>query len=212
MQFMKTLSNRSWTLAAAAAAVAVFAVALSTSPVHAQATGATDVDINMPDIVILHYFSNVDVQITSNELGLYLTGTAGNSAFDEGTMGPPAGGFTLDLAIGPSALTGGDPSAALLVLQNAWAVRAISRAGATDTQLSIVVTDGTLDHTATAATIAITAAAVDDGTSNGASITFPAPGIPNPQVGDVELTLDLTNAINAGDYLDGVYELTAQNL
>jgi hypothetical protein len=193
------------------ALVAILAVAGAGAPVHAAAVGATDVDINIPDIVILHYFSSVDVSITSSALGTFLAGTAGDSSVDEGTAAPAAGGFSQDLAISPSALSG-DPSAALLVLQNAWAVRAVSLAGGTNTQVSIANTDDTLDHATTSATITVSSVAVDDGTSNGATISFAAPGLSSPVIGDVELTLDLTNATNAGDYEDAVYTITAQNL
>jgi len=191
-------------------ALGACALMLATAPVHAQAVGATDVDITIPDIVILHYFGNVDITIGSNEFGTFLTGVAGDSSVDEGIAAPAAGGFTQNLAIAPSALTG-DPSAAVLTLQNAWAVRAVGNAGA-QTQLAVSVTDGTLDHATSAATMAISAAVVDDGTSNGATITFNAPGLFAPETGDVELTLDMTNATDAGEYQDGVFTLTAVNL
>jgi len=199
--------------AASLAVVALLGVmiAFSSSPAHAQAVGATDIDITLPDIVILHYFSNVDVEITDTELGNFLVGSPGDSEFDEGTAAPAAGDLSPDLNITPTALTG-DPSAALLTLRNAWAVRAISLAAGTQTRVSIANTDATLDHTATTATITITGVAVDDGATNGASVTFTTPGLVNPQVGGVELTLDLTNADNAGVYADGVYTLTATNI
>ncbi len=184
---------------------------LAPATASAQASGATDVDITLPDIVILHYFSSVDVTISQSALGTFLAGVAGNSAVDEGTASPVAGGFSQSLAIGPSALSG-DPSSAVLTLQNAWAVRSISLAGGTDTQLVIANTDNTLDHATTAAVITVTAVAVDDGSSSGTTITFPAAGLGSPRVGDVELTLDLSNAINAGVYEDAVYTLTASNI
>ena len=168
-------------------------------------------DINLPDIVILHYFSNIDISITSGAFGTFLTGVPGDQAYDEGTAAPAAGGFTQDLGIGPSALTG-NPGAAVLTLQNAWAVRSISIPGGSDTELTITNTDATLDHTVTAATIVVTGVAVDDGTSNASTITFSSPGIVNAARGDVELTLDMSNASNAGDYLDGVFTLTATNI
>ncbi|MDX1388366.1 MAG: hypothetical protein R3344_04205 [Acidobacteriota bacterium] len=184
-----------------------------TAPVaQAQPVGTTDIDITLPDIVILHYFTDVDISITADALGTFLTGVAGDQVFSEGVAAPAAGGFTQDLGIGPSALPGpGDPSAALLTLQNAWAVRSISLAGSTDTTLTIAVTDPTLTHSG-GGTITITSAAVDDGTSNGASISFAAPGLVNAEVGDVELTLNLTSADAGGDYVDGVFTLTAENL
>lgn len=188
--------------------LAIFGMAL---PAHAQAVGATTVDINFPDIVILHYFSTVDVTITNSALGTFLTGSPGDSDADAGAATPAAGGFTQELAIGPPVLTG-DPSAALLTLQNAWAVRSISLFAATDTELAITNSTPTLNHTTTAASMTTTAVAVDDGVTNGATITFAAPGLVSPVVGNVELTIDMTNAINAGDYVGGVFTLTATNI
>ena len=199
------------TLTAAAFAVTALALVLTASPAQAQAIGDTDVDINIPDIVILHYFSNVDITIGSNEFGTFLTGAPGDATIDEGTIAPAAGGFTQDLSMSPTALTG-NSSAAVLTLQNAWAVRAVSLgAPASQTQLAITVPDATLTHTS-GATMSISAAAVDDGGGSAATITFNAPGLFAPQLGSVELTLDMTNSTDAGDYLDGVFRLTATNI
>lgn len=192
-----------------AATIVLVALSLNSAPVQAQATGATDVDITLPDIVILHYFSNVDLAISSGAMGNFLTG--GLNSVNEGTVAPAAGGFTFDLNIGPSALTG-DPSSASLVLENSWAVRSLSLAGGTNTQLVISVTDAVLDHVTTTASMDITAAIVHDGSSSGSTITFPATGLYTPLIGDVELTLDMTNAVNAGAYADGVFTLTATNI
>jgi hypothetical protein len=189
----------------------VLALAFTAMPASAQATGATDIDITLPDIVILHYFSNVDVTITDTALGTFLTGNAGDSAFDEGTVAPLAGGFTQDLGMGPSNLTG-DPSAAVLVLQNAWAVRAISLVGETTTELEITITDDTLELSVGGPSIIITSGTVNDGASNAGTITFTTPGLVNPHMGDVELTLDMSNATNAGEYVDGVFTLEATNV
>ncbi|MCD4749135.1 MAG: hypothetical protein K8R59_07160 [Thermoanaerobaculales bacterium] len=184
---------------------------LAPSMASAQATGATDVDITLPDIVILHYFTNVDLSITNTALGTFLTGSAGDASIDEGTAGPAAGGMTFDLNIVPDGLTG-NPAAVVLTLQNAWAVRAISLAAGTNTQLAITITDGTLDHNSTAATMSITAGTVDDGNTTGSTISFATPGLVNPQSGDVILTLDMALAVNAGTYEDGVFTLVATNI
>ena len=198
-------------LTAAAFAATALALVLTASPVQAQAIGNTDVDINIPDIVILHYFSNVDITIGSNEFGTFLTGSPGDSSIDEGTAAPAAGGFTQDLNIVPTALTG-NPAAAVLTLQNAWAVRAVSLgAPASQTQLEITIPDNTLNHVS-GATMTISSATVDDGGGAGAIITFNAPGLFTPELGDVALTLDMTSATDAGDYLDGVFRLTASNI
>ena len=185
-----------------------FALLLFSSSAHAQATGATDIDITLQGIVILHYFTDIDVTMSAAELGAYLTGTAGDSSIGEGTAS--GNGFNPDLAMSPSALTG-DPSAALLTLQNSWAVRAIGNSGA-NTQVSISLTDDTLTHP-DGDTITITSATVSSGAVGpGASIQFAPPGLFIPRRGNVLLTLDLSSATVAGAYADAVFTLTAQNL
>jgi hypothetical protein len=208
------MMKRNWTWPAVAAAIVAFAL-VGAAPAHAQAQGQTTVSIDIPDIVILHYFSSVDVTLDANAMGSYLTGTPGGaSTIDEGNASGAAsltgGNFQLDLGMSPSGLTG-DPSAALLVLQNAWAVRAITvGGGSATTQLDVAVTGAAL--TSGGSSIAISTAAVDDGTSNGASITFPSTGLGNPTVGDVELTLDFSGATESGTHTGGEFQLTATNI
>ena len=187
---------------------------LGTTPAVAQAQGSTSVSVDIPDIVILHYFSTVDVTIDANTLGTFLTGVPGDSSADEGAAAGSAslsgGAFTTDLAMTPSALAG-NPTAAVLVLQNAWAVRAVSLGNpGSQTQLDVAVTAATMNNGA--ASMAISGATVSDGVSNAASITFATPGLGTPEIGDVELTLDMTLASDAGTYAGGEFTLTASNI
>jgi hypothetical protein len=197
------MKRLSLVLVAAAVLIAVFASA----PARAQAVGATDIDITLPSIVILHYFSSVDIEIT--EAGLITFLGYASDEVDEGLQAPAAGGFVQDLSLVPSVPTG-DPSAALLTLQNAWAVRAIGGVGQ-QTQVSIAATDATLANGT--ATISIDAAEVESGAAGpAASIQFAPPGLSAPRMGNVLLTLDLATATLSGQYIDGLYTITAQNV
>jgi hypothetical protein len=201
-------------LALMLASLVVGAFALMTaSPAYAQASGDTVISIDIPDIVILHYFSSVDVTIDAAAMGAYLTG-GGPVEIDEGNFtgaaSENAGQFEANLAIAPTALTG-DPSNATLLLQQAWGVRSIAIGGAnTDTQLSIGIT--TANMTTGGSVISIAGAAVDDGVNNGASIQFTAPGLATPRTGDVELVLDFSGTTEAGQHTGGVFTLTATNI
>jgi hypothetical protein len=194
---------------------AALALVLFAPTVQAQAVGATDIDITIPDIVILHYFSSVSVEIDGAEMGAFLTGTS--SAAQAGSEAPVSvgpGGFTQNLNINPTGLTG-NPSAAVLTLENAWAVRAISGGASTQTRVAIANTGGTLDRPApSTASITISTVGVNDGDGGATGLTadFAVPGLVNPEFGDVQLTLDLTSATEAGAYTGGQYTLTATNI
>jgi hypothetical protein len=189
--------------------IALVALSLNSAPVAAQAVGATDVDIELEGIVILHYFSEVDITISAVEMGAYVLG-AGTAAFDEGQVtGSSLGTMTWDLNMTPSGLGGGSTTAADLTLQDAWAVRSIG-GPSNETTLSVRIDQAILtEGTGTGATISMTAASVSNGGAPGNPITFASPGLVVPEEGDVILTLDLTNAVAAGFYNDGVFELTA---
>ena len=200
--------RRAIALSIAVLATACFLLVPATA--HAQAVGATDVDITLPDIIVLHYFSNIDLTFSAATVTAWLGATS-----DQGTM--TGASFTSDIDISSDGDFGttGDPTAAALTLSNAWAVRAISGGAGTQTKVTIAVTDSTLTHAGGGGeTIEISAGEVQDSGGGGfaGSVTFSPPGLANPEIGDVRLTLDLTNATEAGEYADGVYTLTAENI
>jgi hypothetical protein len=209
---MKTLMNVSKVVVIIA--LVGFACTLVPSSVQAQASGASDLDITLPDIVVLHYFSDIDIDISAAALGTFLYGTAsGEIAINEGTAAPAAGGFTQDLTMTATAPTG-DPSAVDLTLQNAWAVSSVRLWGAgAQTEVRISITDATLTHGASGDTITISSGEVSSGgLGPAASIQFDPTGLFTPRYGDVTLELDLTNATWGGVYEDGEFTLEAENI
>jgi hypothetical protein len=173
--------------------------------------GSTDIDITLDGIVVLHYFSSVAVTLDETALlaQLGLTGNSVDEGGGSGTGTSSGGTVTLDLAIAPSG-TEVNLTALPLVLENAWAVRALNFSGS-NVQLAITIDTANITHAVDAGQfIAMSAPSVDDGTSNAATITFASPGLVPALEGDVNLTLDLTNAGLAGDYTGGgQYTLTA---
>ena len=169
----------------------------------AQATGATDIDITLEGIIILHYFSNVDVTIDAASMAAFLgigpevdEGTAGGTATLVGTD------FELDLNIVPTD-PDNDPTTANLVLTNAWAVRALSTPG-TDVGVTGSVTGNPLGHSGAGGE------SIDITSATATPASFASPGLVTPQYGDVTLALDFTNATAAGTYDNGgEYTLTA---
>lgn len=187
------------------AALALAAVLGTAQPANAQSD--VNIDITLEGITILHYYSNLDVTIDATALGQMLAPLT-SPAYDEGTeaLTVSASPFSGTIA---SALTapGSDPSAVDLTIVNAWAVRSITAAG-TNT-VTTAITDGTLSHPS-GGDILISNARVTDGVqAAAASVQFGSPGLVNPEFGDVVLELDMSTAIRAGEYQDGVFTLTA---
>jgi len=187
--------------------LALALVAVMPRAASAQATAGpvnVDIDISLPGIIVLHYFSELDVSIPNTAMTNFL-GFAGPTV-DEGPVGPTdaafvGGNFQVPFNILPTDPTG-DPASAQLLLQDVWAVRAIGSDGA-DVTMTTSVTDSRLDHTATAG------AFIDITGSAPSPVTFPPPGLVSPLSGDILLTLDFANATSSGDYVDGVYTITA---
>jgi hypothetical protein len=113
----------------------------------------------------------------------------------------------VDLNIDPND-SGLSLDAVPLVLQNAWAVRAIAGSGNT-VQLDIAIDTATLTGPNGSA-IEMSDPTVDDGTSSGVQIQFAPEGLFSPVLGDIGLVLDLRNASVSGNYSGGTYALTAE--
>ena len=171
------------------------------TPMISNAQIAVDVDIDVGEITILYSFTDIDVTIDATALGNILANgcvAGANSAeCDEGDAGGPivavenAGDLEAAFNIQPSIVA---VNAVDLVLQNVWAVRALG--GATANTTVGVTVPGATTITNGASSIAVTAGSATPS-------TFADPGLGTPQVGDVTLTLDLTNLTLAGNHDSG---------
>lgn len=191
------------------ALVLVAAAALfgAVQPAQAQATGTTAVSVDLNGIVILYYYSSVDVTMPANLLG--------SQAVDAGAATPTAlavaGGAEATLA-NPTSATPVSPAAVNLDILNAWSVRSLNLASGT-TQVTITGTQDTL--TAGAGNVITIDGRQVRATSGtfGATSTFPSAGtFVTPQTGDVRLVLDMSATTAAGSFAGGNYTLTAVNL
>jgi hypothetical protein len=180
-------------------------------PLLAQASGQTDVTIDFPPLIILFYYSQVDVTITTAALAGIVTGGAGDTAIDQGTVAATA--FTDNLAIDTT--TGfTSPGTVDLTLEEAWAVRAIGDStGTGDIEVAVTLDTAILTNPATD-TITINSVTTSENGLGvyGASTTFAAQGLGTAVLGDVRLNLDLTAANSSGLYSGGQFTITASAL
>lgn len=208
------------TLTVIAAAVLAFTLSAGApTDARAQANGQIGVSIGFPPLIILYYFSNLDVTITEAALASYLTNGAG-PAFDEGnvsvTLTHTAGTSfdEQDAAISPAPLSG-SMTDAFVVIRNAWAVRSVGRAAGGDTQVSMQSIDTATLSGSAGGTMNMDGVAVrlagDTGTG-ALNVTWAPLGVSTPQFGDVVIELDMSNATTEGTYSGGQFTIEATNL
>lgn len=191
------------------ALVLVAAAALfgAVQPAQAQAVGTTAVSVDLNGIVILYYYSSVNVTMPSNLLGPSAVAAAAANP----TAVAVATGAEATLA-NPTSATPIALNAVNLDLLNAWSVRALNTTGA-NTQVTI---SGTLDTLTDGGTGVISIGnrqvRVTAGAFAGTSTFASAGTFVTPQTGDVRLVLDMTGVVGTGSYTGGNYTLTALNI
>jgi len=179
------------------------ALAMPWQQAQAQAVGDTDISIDFPNIVILHYISDLTLDF---DIG----GLTADTAVDDGASSPTADGIDASPATFDLGVTGAGanplPAAVPVLLQNAWAVRGISTSGTID--VDITITDATANNGASVATMSA-ATVTGGGQGPAASITIPAPGFGTPTVGDVNFSLDVDNITTAATHTGMSYQIQA---
>lgn len=190
---MKKLLKKALVSAAAAAAVGTSAFA---------ASGQTDVSFNFPNIVILHYVSDVTFDVPASAFGSDSIADSSAKTLSSFTSPDTVGG---DATVSVTAATALDAYKG--VIQNAWAVRGLAGAAGIDVSITI----NTADATNGSSTVTISNATVDDGTNSGASITIASPGLSaaNAHYGDVKFDIDFSGVTAPGTHSGAQYTVTA---
>ena len=196
------------------ALVLVAAAALfgAVQPAQAQsASGETAVSVNLNGIVILYYYSSVNVTMPSNLLGPSAVAAAAANP----TAVAVATGAEATL-VNPTSAPPIALNAVNLDLLNAWSVRSLNLTGA-NTQVTISGAANTMTNGGSGE-ILITDRQVRRAGGGFAtpSISFPSAGtFVTPQTGDVRLVLNMTGVVGgvgAGSYTGGNYILEALNI
>ena len=178
------------------------------SPSQAQVTGTTDIDIDFPPLLILFYYSNVDLTISAANLEAVVLSVA--NPVDRGTHNTGTS-FTTDLAIDSSTNFN---STVTLTLQNAWAIRSVGNAG-TQVQVTVALTDDTLLHSGGGGESLVLSniqTTESVGATSGAVVTFAHQGLGTAVTGDISMDVSLANAGLAGSYEDGEYTVTGESI
>jgi hypothetical protein len=199
------------------AIVAILAMTLVVAPVSKEAqaqsaSGATAFTIAFPSVVVLHYWSTLNMTLSTADLTDFLIGnTTGDD--NEGTKGSvtiseSSGNLEANADITSTTVNG--ITAVTLHIQNAWAVRAVGTAAKPNVTMSFTASSASLSGPGSNS---IAASNYFVGTGGGvpsaATVTFPAPGLATPEVGDVAFDMNLTGATESGSYA-GSWTLQAE--
>ena len=188
------------------------ATAIVATPAAAQATGATNVSIDLPSMVILYYRTSVELAPTEAVMQT-LIGEAGDAVSGAGvTLTDFSGDATVDGSEGGYTA----PTTVLATIDNFWAVRSL---GSGNTTVDVAWNTATPTATLTnpdSDTIDLTALQTQAATGGtwGASDSFPSTGLGagGPMQGDVRFTVDLTGADTAGVYAGASVVITATSI
>jgi len=165
---------------------------IASSNLATAATGTTDVTINFPNIVILHYPKTITLTFTGSDVSDFVIGAADTK--------PLLNTVTFDADI-TATTVGTGLSTVAVTLKNAYAVRGISSTG----NITVGVT---LNPASANATGANGSKAIASGISvSNASIS--APGLTTAIPGDVSFDLDISGVTDSGAHTGMQYTVTA---
>jgi hypothetical protein len=171
-------------------------------------SGSTNVSIVLPDCIILHYYSALNLNFTDSNGAV---DQGGNNNWNVAWSGATSGGNQLSA----STIYQVVPDLVTLTIPNAWAIRGLSPSGNAKVTLTVInntLTSGTskiLIKNGTGDTLIS-----DNGGHSGTSITTSLNGITTTQatMGNVKMTLDFSQTNKAGAHTGGQYKITAETI
>ncbi len=177
---------------------------LSSKAFAASTSGTTNVAVNVPEFIVLHYYSAITMNFDapaaeaidegSNDIDVSWNGSTSGNRLDATTL------MNASVEAGRTSVS----------LRNVWAVRGFSTSG--NARVEVTVPSATLRSGSSE--ITISNAKVGDGASSGQSITTRLNGISKDRatVGDIEMDLDFSSTTRSGSHTGGQYTITATTI
>ncbi len=192
-------SGHGWKKCILAAACIAMVLTLAPWQSARAASGSTDVTINFPDIVILHYvryltltFTGVNDEEVDQGRAAAAAALADPASFDANMT--PSGGTTY-------------PNPIHVTVQRVWAVRGITQSGRIRVTPQINNADAT---TASGSRATMINLQVQTGSvTAGAPIDVDVPGLWNAVVGDIVFDLDISGVTTAASHTGMQYTIEA---
>lgn len=188
-------------------AVSILFIGKATASAASQ-NGSTNVSIVLPDCIILHYYSALTLNFSEYNDAI---DQGGSNTWNVAWSGTADGGSQLSA----NTISQIVPDLVTLTIPNAWAIRGLSPSG--NAKVTLTIVNNTLTSGASKITIkngAGDSLISDNGGNSGTSITTSLKGITTSQatIGNVRMTLDFSQTIQAGAHSGGQYKITAETI
>ena len=190
---MITLKKKLGVLALSAA----MSIPFSSSAHAVQTSGSTDIKVNLPDIIILHYISDITLNFGSDIGQSADESVASWTVAWDGATSDGSG----ELAVGNLDDTTNELGAISnidVTLPNVWAIRGLS----SDGSATVAITGGNATLANGTSSIALSDFTVSGSGNTSASITADLNGLhkTTATVGDVNLKMNVSAAALSGEY------------
>jgi len=174
----------------------------------ASKTGTTTLSITLPDCIILHYYSTLN--LTFEEYSQAVD-EGGSGTWNVQWSGAAEGGNQLSASTIQNVL----PGTVTMTIPNVWAVRGLSPSG--NAKVTLTVVNSQLVSGSSKITILSGSGQtqIDDNAGHsGTSINTSLNGIAasNATIGNVRMTLDFSQTNMAGAHSGGQYKITAETI
>jgi hypothetical protein len=171
--------------------------------------GTADISANVPEFIILHYYSSLSLNFATPESeGL----DEGANTLNVSWKGDASGGEELASSNLLGAKMELDGTTTTVRMPNVWAVRGFSKNGTASVTATIPSGKGTLSNGESQ--IGISNVQVSDNSNTAATITTPLNGIARSRatIGSILFDLDFSKTNRSGTHSGGQYTITASTM
>jgi len=174
-----------------------------------SSSGTADIAANIPEFIILHYYSSIALNFATPESEAL---NEGGNTLDVSWKGDTSGGEELAAGNLMSAKMELDGTTTKVRIPNVWAVRGFSKEGTAN--VTVTVPTGKEKLSNGESVITISNVQVSDNSETGASITTDLNGIARSRatIGSILMDLDFSKTNRSGQHSGGQYTITASTM
>lgn len=172
-----------------------------------SASGTADVSANVPEFIVLHYYSSIALNFATPDTEAL---DEGENSFKVTWEGESSDGRSLTSKGLIDANLELDGTKTTVKLNDVWAVRGFSKEGTANVSITLPIDKMVLGESE----IVMSNAQVTDGKNTGETIKTNLNGIARSSatIGGVQMDLDFTNTRLSGNHTGGKYTITATTI